>query len=135
MVIWITNTWITETSEHLTFTCPDPDVWHSNGGLVFKWHLNTRPCGARTTFDTFKNKLFYKSVVCLEWPLSWTLNSDHLNTKQVWYSNGPNMSDYQIFQLLNSVLKTRQKNYVFWSKMSTIWMVRLVLQSENKKIR
>ena len=32
--------------------------------------------------------------------------SNHLNTKQVWYSNGPNVSDCQIVRVSNDGLKT-----------------------------
>ena len=31
---------------------------------------------------------------------------NHLNTKQVWYSNGPNVSDCQIVRVSNDGLKT-----------------------------
>ena len=35
--------------------------------------------------------------------------SNHLNTGQVWYSNGPDMSGFQMVQFLNGVLKIGQK--------------------------
>ena len=35
--------------------------------------------------------------------------SNHLNTGQVWYSNGPNVSDCRIVRVSNGELKTEPK--------------------------
>ena len=35
--------------------------------------------------------------------------SNHLNTRQVWYSNGPKVSVCRMVQISNGVLKTGQK--------------------------
>ena len=41
--------------------------------------------------------------------------SNHLNTGQVWYLNGPNVSCWLMVRILNGGLKTRQKMSVLWS--------------------
>ena len=43
--------------------------------------------------------------------------SNHLNTRQFWYSNGPNVSGCQMVWIWNRGLKNGQKMYVLWSKM------------------
>ena len=59
--------------------------------------------------------------------------SNHLNIRQVWYSNGPSMSGCRMVRILNGGLKTVQKMSVLCSKMSGIWMVRLITWSDHLK--
>ena len=44
------------------------------------------------------------------------MNSNHLNTRLVWYSNGRFVSGCQIFRYSNGGLKTRLKNPVYGPK-------------------
>ena len=46
--------------------------------------------------------------------------SNHLNIKQVWYSNGPNVCDCPIVRVSNGGLKTVPKMSVLWSKIPGI---------------
>ena len=52
--------------------------------------------------------------------------SNHLNTGQVCYSNGPNMSGCGMVWFTNGGLKSGQKMSVLWSKMSGIQMICLI---------
>ena len=61
------------------------------------------------------------------------LYSNHLNSGQVWYSNGPNLSGCKMVWFSNCGLKTRQKMYVLWSKMLGIQMVCLITRSNHLK--
>ena len=59
--------------------------------------------------------------------------SNHLNTRQVCYLKGPNMSGFRLLWFANGVLKTGQKLTVIWSKMFGIWMVGPIMWSSDLK--
>ena len=70
-------------------------------------------------FDTyFKFALWYNIITFQQ------IYSSHLNTWQVWYSNGPNMSGCQIMFLTGGA--KLDKMSVLWSKMPSIQIVCLV---------
>ena len=54
-----------------------------------------------------------------------SIDQFHLNFRQVWYLNGPNVSGCWMVKILYGSLKTWQKMAVLCSKMSGIQMVRL----------
>ena len=60
-------------------------------------------------------------------------SSNHLNSGQVWYTNGSKVSDCLMVWFLNGGLKTGQKMSVLWSKMSSIQMVRKNDKKVSKK--
>ena len=68
------------------------------------------------------------------WRTDKTKYSYHLNTGQVWYSNGPNMSCHHLVWFFEWLSKNRTKMSVSWSKMSKIWVVHLITWSDHLKI-
>ena len=54
------------------------------------WSIKPRNCGLKYTQTKYG------------------VYSNHLNTEQVWYSNGPKVSDCRMVRILNSGLKTGQ---------------------------
>ena len=71
------------------------------------------------------------SEIWQDWTIQILNCSNHLNTGQVWYSNGPNVSSCWIVRILNGGLKTRQK-CLFYGP-NGILMVRLVMWSDHLK--
>ena len=55
--------------------------------------------------------------------LFFKFHSNHMNTRQVWYSNGPNVASCKMVWFCNSSPKTEQKFLVLWSKMPGLRIV------------
>ena len=61
----------------------------------------------------FKNPTALLLLCCFDVQLTFYIYNNHLNTGQVWYSNGPNMSHCQMVWFLNGLWKL-DKKYMFY---------------------
>ena len=68
----------------------------------------------RSTIITEALRLIQKSG---HEPMSAKVYTNHLNTRQVRYLNGPNMSGSHVVQFSNGGLEARQKMSLLWSEM------------------
>ena len=91
---------------------------------------SARECHNRLSYGRFYHEQKLHLINSRDWSQK-VIYSNHLNTGQVCYSNGPNVSGCQMFWFSNGGLKTGQKSLFYGKKYQVLRMVCLITWSDH----